>query len=724
MQNNSSLAVSLQKIAIVIMGIALLVLPILYTSLTTDPFTLPKQIVIAVAVAVAVIVYGISMVADRKMFFRGTPFDIAILLFTIIAFASAVFAVNRIDSLTAFFPFLFAVVLYFSITNLVKKENDIVFLVSALVIGALVSTLLSVFQFFNIYLLPFADTHAQGFTTYGSFLDQAIYLAIVLPLAAYLAFPLFQNNGILTNKKTLLMRKDGSSGQMSRAIVFAFAAFILLIGLLITLFELFTTQKPLILPFATGFQTAFASISQDTTLLKSFLLGSGFGTYLTDFTRFKSASYNLDQTLWSVTFVRSTSFFLELIATTGFLGALSFLFLVYRVIRQRVFFLPLVIALLAAFLLPFSPVIVTLFFVILAIFASLLALHHPNKFPTFEFHFVAFNQGLVNATPEGATSRQHSSRFLPSVVFIVLLALVGVVGYFTFEYLQSDMVFEQSLVAARQNKAQTTYDLQRQAISIFPYRDLYYTVFSQTNLALANSLAASQPKNKKPDATVQNTILQLIQQSITSGRAAVSVAPETASDWNNLSSIYRSLIGFGQNADAYAIATSQQAIALDPKNPQQYINLGGIYYQLGQWDNAITQFTYAWNAKSDYANAYYNLGHAYEAKGDLNNALQAYQVVQQLVSGNKANSDKISAEIKALQNKINSQTQGNSNNAGSNQQANTNNGSQQLNVSTPPATLPSISPKAEIPGPSVSPVPSNPLPTSTVKPTSTVTPKP
>ena len=521
------------------------------------------------------------------------------------------------------------------------------------------------------------------------------------------------------------MHRDSSSAQMSRAIVFAVAALILLIGLLITLFELFTTQKPLILPFATGFQTAFASISQDTTLLKSFLLGSGFGTYLTDFTRFKSAAYNMDQTLWSVTFVRSTSFFLELIATTGFLGALSFLFLVYRVIKQRVFFLPLVIALLAAFLLPFSPVSATLFFVILSIFASLLALHHPNRFPTFEFHFVAFNQGLLNASPEGTTSRQHSSRFLPSVVFVIILALVGVVGYFTFEYLQSDMVFEQSLVAARENKAQQTYDLQRQAISIFPYRDLYYTVFSQTNLALANSLAASQPKNKKPDPTVQNTILQLIQQSITAGRAAVSVAPETASDWDNLSSIYRSLIGFGQNADAYAIATSQQAIALDPKNPQQYINLGGIYYQLGQWDNAITQFTYAWNAKSDYANAYYNLGHAYEAKGDLTNALQALQVVQQLVAGNKVNSDKINAEITALENKINSQKQGNANaTPTSNQQASANTNNQPLGVSKPPASLPKISPKAEIAGPSVSPVQSNPLPSTTLKPSASATPRP
>ena len=31
----------------------------------------------------------------------------------------------------------------------------------------------------------------------------------------------------------------------------------------------------------------------------------------------------------------------------------------------------------------------------------------------------------------------------------------------------------------------------------------------------------------------------------------------------------------------------QQAIQLDPVNPQEYITLGGIYYQLGQWDKAL-----------------------------------------------------------------------------------------------------------------------------------------
>ncbi len=68
--------------------------------------------------------------------------------------------------------------------------------------------------------------------------------------------------------------------------------------------------------------------------------------------------------------------------------------------------------------------------------------------------------------------------------------------------------------------------------------------------------------------------------------------------------------------------------------------------------------------KQDFANAYYNLGHAYEQKGDLQSAIAQYQVVKSLVANDPTNAQKISDEIAALQAKL-----------GSNPQSNTNQGS-------------------------------------------------
>jgi len=659
MQNNM-VSVTIQKISLIILSIAALIFPLLFTTLSTDAFAEPKQLLVGLATCAAILLYGVQMVLEKKVRFRATPFDIAVLLFTLAVLFSGIFATNKYDSYMAFVPFLFAVFFYFAITNIIRAEKEVLFFVSALVAGAVLSGIVSTFAFFKLYLIPMSATHLPSFTTFGSLLDQALYLIIVLPLAGYLALPVFQRH--LRGKQNMLAKTTTPSDEITTGYAFAAAAVLIIISLAVTVLQLVTTQKPLILPFSVGFQTGFAAISQETNVLKGFLLGSGFGTYITDFTRFKPVSYNTNQALWSFTFFRSSSFFLELLATTGFLGVISFLFIIFKVVKQRIVFLPLIIAIVAAFVLPFSPIIYTLFFIILGVFASLFALNNPRRFPELEFQFVALKQGLFAATPEGESVRttpeaRRLSRFLPITLLIILLLIMGTIGFFTYKYVASDYLFQESLVAASQNNGQKTYDLESAAIGMFPYRDAYYRIFAQTNLTLANALAASQPKNSKPNTTLQNNVLTLIQQSINAGRTSITVAPNTALNWNNLSSIYRSLIGFGQNAENFSILTNQQAIALDPNNPQQYVNLGGIYYQLGQWDNAQQQFTTAIKEKADYANAYYNLGHALESKNDLTDALQAYQAVETLVANDPTNKAKIAGEITALQAKMNSQQQ-------------------------------------------------------------------
>ena len=261
-------------------------------------------------------------------------------------------------------------------------------------------------------------------------------------------------------------------------------------------------------------------------------------------------------------------------------------------------------------------------------------------------------------------------------------------GYFGIRYTASDLTFQKSLVAAAQNNGSLTYQEQAKAISTFPYRDGFYRVFSQTNLALANTLASQSPRGSSPSAEVSRNITTLIQQSINSARAATTVAPQSYVNWQNLSSIYRGLIGFGQNAESFAIATAQQSINLDPNNPQQYISLGGIYYQLGQWDNAQNQFQIAIALKPDYANSHYNLGHALEQKGDLQNALIQYQIVRSLVAQDKLSLEQINKEIEILQGKA--QT-------GSKPTA----ANQPLNIDTPQQQLPAQNPPVKIPAPSI-----------------------
>jgi len=660
--------------------------------------------------SIALLIFAVKTIIEGRLRLRTSPFDIPVLLLIIIAFASAIFSANRYDALIASAPLLFIGFLYFVIVNTVKNQKQLLFLLGTLTAGAVLSALFTICSYFKLYPLPFSYTHETFFTTFGSLLDQALYYAVVLPIAGYFGYgyinslsaPAHHESSPFTQGQQPHRKK--SAGIMG---IFGVAFIIIAIGLGLTVYMLFTSQKPLILPFDTGLQTAFAAISQGN-VFKSLLLGSGYGTYLNDFTQFKPAAYNANQALWAFTFFRSSSFVLELMATTGLLGIAIFGFLIYRIIKEKNFFLPLMLAVLASIVLPFSFTLLALLFVLLAIFAIVCIQNNPQRFGEAEFSLLALRHGFLQQTAgrehvQQTASERRIGKVLPSIFLLVVAVLIAVPLYFVTRFMLSDFTFQQSLVAESQNNGLATYQLQTAAISMFPYRDIYYRSFAQTNLALANALAVNQPKGSSPSAQTQKDILTLIQQSINSGRAAITVAPATSFNWNNLSSIYRSLIGFGQNADQFTILTLNQAIALDPSNPQQYIDLGGVYYQLGQYDNAIREFQIAVNLKQDYANAYYNLGHAYEQKGQYDLALQSYETVKQLVADSPDNTKKINDDIAALNAKVAAAKNGQPQQPTPSAQVSPvpANAQQSIDVNKAGTTLPPHNPKEKIPAPTV-----------------------
>ena len=319
-----------------------------------------------------------------------------------------------------------------------------------------------------------------------------------------------------------------------------------------------------------------------------------------------------------------------------------------------------------------------------------------------------FNQSSAEGSHQGQTTT--TSTLMPALIFVGKLIFVGVIGFYAFKYVASDYMFNQSLIAASKNLGSQTYQDEVNAISMFPYRESFYRIFSQTNLSIANSLLTTASANgAKPSDQVQSTALSLIQQSINVARAATTISPYNTLEWQNLAGIYRALIGFGQNADSFAVASMQQSIALDPSNPQEYISLGGIYYQLGDYDNAIRQFQTATNVKPDLANAYYNLGHAYEQKKDYQNALTNYLAVKTLVAQDKTNLDKINAEIDAIQKLIGGaqaqpQAQSQTQQTNGNLQP-TDQNQQPLNVQQSQTQLPAVTPEVPIPAPHASPTP-------------------
>lgn len=688
-----------------LISLVFLLFPIIFLTNTTDAFILPKQLLVIFATLALAILWGIRIFVERKIVIRSTPFNLPVFLLGAVFLISALLSPDKYDSLIQAVPVVLVMVLYFVSINTIDDRKSFSISLSALSLGAVAAAVVAILYSFNIFIFPIEAAKSTNFNTFGSPIQLIAYILPVLLLSSFYVFNGFKHGAFkqIGNFKT-------SWGLLIQAV----SSVVLVAGIAAVVYRLVTSPKPIFLPFADGFQIALASISRDAgRQVVSALFGSGYGTFLIDFNRFKLPTFNLNENLWNIPFSFSSSYFLEIVATTGILGGLAFIFLIVKVLKTRIFpinplYSALLLVLALAFLIPFSFNIVFLLFVILAFYTAFLSIERDRRVDTVTVSLVALKEGLISVDENERTRRRSNSIVLPAALLLLILGISGYVGLYSVKFASADMTFAKSLSQQALQSGQQTYDLQRKAIDTFEYRSDYYRVFSRVNLALANSLASSVPQGSSPSAQTQQQVSQLLQQSINSGREAVRLAPASTVNWQNLAQIYRGLINVGQNAADFSVASLNQAIALDPSNPLLYVEMGGIFYQLKQYELAQQQFQVAVNLKPDYANARYNLGHAMEENKNLQGALQQYQIVRQLVANDKKSTEQIDKEIAALQTKIGENPQA----AGQNQTGlEPNQGPQDLQIATPEAQLPAQEEEVKLPAPppgrvSLTPTPS------------------
>lgn len=693
--------------ATIIISLVFLLFPLFFLTTTTEFYTFPKQVLVVTASLLLFILWTIRNIAERKVTLLNNPLNIPVLIFTVIIILSTVFSTSIQDSIIQMVPVALLGVFFFAVVNFLQDKSSYAVALISLIVGTLLSALVSVFARFEIYVFPMEVTRNTFFNTFGA---QVQYIAFLTPILVLCVASL---TTIFRDKKSLKNAKNAST------ILHLVSGIIFLGSIISVALQIASSgQKTILLPFNHGFQIAFATISQDASrLAQSLLLGSGYGTFMTDFTRFVSPSFNNSSDLWNLTFSFSSSYILELLATTGVLGLAALAYIFVNFIRSRKSFThPLFLSVLSVFVLslfiPFSYAIVFLLFALLALYVAHRAIENAKEFENVELNMVAFKKGIISLTEEHPRSKKEGL-ILPFVVLVLAIGVALFIGFYLtgagdaprkgfYQLVSSDMKFAKSLTAESLQNGASTYELQSQAIQEFPFRGDYYRLFSQINLVLAANLVTAQ-NGQTPSEEVQQNIIGLLQRSINAGRQSVTLSPYTAANWQSLGQIYRNLIGVGQNAEQFALASYNQAIALSPSSPALRIELGGIYYQLQQWDLALNQFNIASQLKPDYANAYYNLGKAYEQKGELQTALAQYQVVKQLVANDTANTTLINQEIKALEDKIGQQAKGGENVTPT--EDNT-----PLGVNQPAADFPDRDPKEEIQAPPKGPDVATPTP--------------
>lgn len=551
----------------------LFLVPIFYLPLFSDAFGLPKLLVLGIGVGLLLIVKAIKVLVARKVEIASGDFDLPLLVLVGSYIVSSIFTAS--NKMEAFLlpgnasVLIGAFLLYFFLNNLNLTQKNILKVV--LFASGLVVAIVSVLSTSSII-----SGLKAGLV--GGNLPQAIFLTVSLIICVEMVLEL----------------KD-----------FAKKVFFIVGGVIITLSLALSVAamlpgKPdaLALP---SFQTSYA-IALDT-LKESPLFGAGPGNYLSAFNRFRPVEYNATN-FWQIRFTTASDFYLTIVTEAGLFGLAGIILVLIAIIKSSRKFKPnlalaATVVLLAVF--PANIVLVVTLFVLLSLSA---------------------------ATKKQEISLPSHLPAIPYIIALPVIVLVGVFFFFSYTAVKAEAIFKNSLDALVKGDAKQTYDLMRTAIILNPYADRYHAAYAQTNMAIAESLA--QKKDIKD--TDRQTISTLIQQAIREGKSTVLLNPTRSGNWELLARIYQAIIPFAQGADQFALQTYSQAIALDPINPNLRITLGGVYYSLGQYDNAIDVFKLAVAAKPDLANSHFNLSAAYRQKGEYDNAIAEMNNVLSLVA--------------------------------------------------------------------------------------------
>lgn len=594
-------------------------LPLAFTNLFTNSFEFPKLLVLVFGLGLAIIAKAIVTVRKGELKLASSPIDFPLLLLALAYIVSAI--VRTPNKMEAFMIpgtatiVISSVLLYFLVNASNAKEKLGRVLVFS---GALVS-LISVLAFFNVFSaipqLPQILKNAQ-FTTLEAMLPQALFLAIVLPLGVY---SVIKDREPLTKTVSLV------------------ATILTGFGLILAVFNMLPGKAgaPALVPLQTSWSVAVDSLKENP------ILGVGPGNYLTAFNRFRPISYNTTD-LWATRFTAARNWPLTILTEAGLLGFAAFVLLAWRVFlmlkenfkqmdkkldKANLNFVSLAVLSLLILLFPANTVVIVLLFLILTL---------NMKTTPFTIHLSAFMYGLDSTKP---------SKVIAYLVSIPAVVLVLALYFFGGRAVMAEYQFRQALNAATSNDGRLAYELLQGTIVKNPFVDRYRTIYAQVNLALAGNVASNENLTDEQ----RNLVTQLIQQAIREAKAAAALNITRSGNWEILARTYQGIIPFAQGSDVFAVQSFNQAIALDPYNPNLRIGLGGIYYAQGLYDDAIRIFELATIAKNDFANAHYNLALALKEKGETERAINEMKIVLSLTDPASADYELARTELEKLE---------------------------------------------------------------------------
>lgn len=591
------------KLGKLFLHLLVFLLPLFFLPLTIAPVEINKQVFAGVLVLAGFISYLIFSLQERKIIYPKSLIGLAVLILAVIWGISAIFSEVKIasfwgnliqpDSLASLL--IYGVVFFLAAVFLRKK--NLRSLGIAFFTGLSLTTIVGLLGVLRPHLL------GAGFNTVGTLLDLAIFEAFGLLMIIAILFNaaeikpgakiLLSLSGLLIIFQLILLNYSFIWLILMAAILLLAAyefintvklnvRLIILVGGLL----LFVLAGPFLASFIqlpTEIRPSLSStwaIFKDSLNFKQLFLGNGPATF--GYSWLLHRPLELNQTdLWSFRFNQGFSFLATILATTGVLGVLAVLFLIFSFIRQLIK----------------KRVDPPIFIISLGLIFLLLAwLFAPLSFT--QAFFIFMGLGLITAlfdstSSDGSNPSQAADagpasggvkeisfvRFKKSLIFAVFIFYaVLIIGSFWGlfiagkKYIGAIYYAKGSVSANSQNNLDGAISQLDRARRLDPGADQYFRMLSQVLLAKANKLAEKNAPAGSAQ-TGQSEIQDTITAAIGMAKQAAVINGNDSLNWNNLGSVYEGLIPVAMDAANLAEENYLKAMRLNPKNPQEPVNL-------------------------------------------------------------------------------------------------------------------------------------------------------
>ena len=666
--------------------------PLFFMPITLDVLELNKQTLLIILVMLGTTAWLGKAVAERRFMLSRAWMHLVVALFGLGWLVTSLFSHDRYLSMVgnlgqmqwSLITMVAFIVFYFLVVNRVGTTKKLYNLILTFLASSFLVGLYGFLQMVGVYPLGWIMplTKAKAFNTIGTI--NALGVFMVLPLILSISLTVF---GCKDDECKLGQKSKGSVAAnvivwltlfMSMlvavvvdfwvvwaAIIFGTALLIILpiirslkihhvsrivvpavIICVAILLLIFKTPINLNLPAEVSPSATASWDIAKSVLRESPIFGSGPGTWIYDYAKFRSPAVNLSQ-FWTVRFERGLSTFFTLIAMIGLVGIALWLILLISAIANSA--LHLIREqdddAWQAYLTVFAGWATTAF---IAFFYNYNFAHH------FVFWFLlALLASLLTkkAFMWDAQKNVASSAGL-SIVFIMLCVAALTSAWLAGQRLAADAAYSSSVMAYRDGKnIDQVIDSLNRAVVLNRMNDVYYRNLSQAYLIKAAQVF-EQKKNDPDGATAIN---QVIAATVDTAKRATDLSPQNVDNWENMAVVYQSIMGVTSGADEFAIQNFEKALEREPNNPVYSTEIGKLYLMRSDsfrtlmqakdenarkdaegkmkeaLDKAAEWFNKSIQAKADFAPAHYHLGLVYERQGRLKDAIAKLEQVDHFI---------------------------------------------------------------------------------------------